>query len=248
MRTLDKRIVRRLSELLPKEPSTIEKDISNLGMQYPNCTPNARAQIYARQNNVTVRRFLDKEDKASLPSSIELVKPIQVRQRKARERRKERIIRFISYPTHNPFRQAHIDEVNRAYTYKCYTCVFILCRKIIENLVADILRLKFPPITKENKELYYDIGRNRIRDFKELLKSLRSKKAEFEMDKKLVEKILSSVEPFKEEADQKAHSWYHIVKTRAEIDSMGVQNILNLLYELESKLTDPGAITRKASV
>jgi hypothetical protein len=113
--------------------------------------------------------------------------------------------------------------------------------------VADILRLKFPPITRENKELYYDIGHNQIKSFKELLKSLKFKKADFEMDKKLVERIVSLVEPFKEEADPKAHSWYHIVKTRAEIDRMRVQDILDLLSELEGKLKDTADSVRKES-
>jgi len=244
MRTLDKRIVTRLSRLLGREESTIRKDISNLGKQYSNCTPNARAQIYAMQHEKTVRRFLDKQDKASLPI-IELVKPIRIQQKAERKKRKERVTRFISYPTQNPFRQAHIDEVNRAYTHKCFTSVFILCRKIMENLVADILRLKFPPTIEENKELYYDKHHTRIKDFKELLKSLESKKADFEMDKKLVERIVSSVEPFKEQADPKAHSWYHIVKTRAEIDRMGVQDILDLIYELEGKLKDTAGSSRQ---
>jgi len=61
----------------------------------------------------------------------------------------------------------------RAYTYMCYTAVFVFCRKIMENLVADIPRAKFPPITREHKELYFDVSRGRIRDFKELLASLR---------------------------------------------------------------------------
>ncbi len=43
----------------------------------------------------------------------------------------------------------------------------------MENLVADIPRAKFPPITREHKELYFDVSRGRIRDFKELLASLR---------------------------------------------------------------------------
>jgi len=236
MRTLDEKIVKRLSQLLGKEESTIKKDISILANQYANCTPNARAQIYALKYRKTVRRLLDKEDKASLPN-IELVKPIQVTQEKRRTETRERIIRFVKYPTSNPFREAHIAEANRAYTYKCYTCVFIICRKIIENLLADILRLKFPEKTKENKELYYDIHHGRTKDFKDLLESLESRKADFEMEKKLVEKIISSVKPFKKEADDKAHSWYHIVKTKAEIDRMEVQSIFDLLYELESRLS-----------
>lgn len=235
MKFLDKRIVKYLSQRLDKTEGTIEKDISNIGQEYSNCTMNARAQIYARRNGVSVRRFLDKEDKTSLPTYIEVLKPVRVLQQRPKKS-KERIIQFVKYPTQDPFRKAHIEEVNRAYTYKCYTSALVICRKIIENLLIDILRLKFPENTRENKELYYDIGRGQIKGLKELLENLQSKKEDFEIDKKLVEKILSCVHPIKEDLDQKVHSWYHVIKTKAEIDRMDVQNIFDLFYELESKI------------
>lgn len=233
---LDPRIVNKLSKVLKKAPGTIKKDISLLGEKYPNATANARAQIYAVQNRTTVRRFLKKEDKASLPTPIPTVAPQRSILGPKRTTKTERIIHFVRYESDNPFRRAHIEEANRAYTYKCFTSAFIVCRKIIENIVADILQAKFPPTKKENTELYYDTARGRTKDFKELLANLKSKRTAFEMDKRLVEKILTDVEPFKEEADKKAHSWYHIVRTRAEIDKMDVQNIFNLLHALEEKV------------
>jgi len=235
MRFLDKRIVKYLSKSLDRAEGTIEKDISNLGKLY-SCTPNARAQLYALKYGTSIRRLLDKEDKASLPKAIELEKPVRIRVETNKKKRKERIIQFVTYPTQDPFRKAHIEEVNRAYTYKCYTSAVIICRKIMENLLIDILRLKFPENTRENKELYYDIHRRQIKGLRELLESLESKKEDFEMDRKLVEKILSCVHPIKEDLDQKVHSWYHVIKTKAEIDKMDVQNIFDLFYELESKI------------
>jgi hypothetical protein len=47
--------------------------------------------------------------------------------------------------------------------------------------------------------------------------------------------------PFKDDADQKAHSWYHIVKTKKEIDDMDAQIIFDLLYALEQKILTPPA-------
>ena len=245
MKRLDKRIVEKLTKLLHKTQGTIRKDIGNLAKNYPSCTSNTRAQIYAQKHGKSVLRFLDGEDRTSLPN-IEVV-PIRVEQKAKKVGKKERIVQFIRYPSDDPFRKAHVDEVNRAYTYKCWISVFVICRKIMENLVADILRLKFPGNTKENRELYYDFGRNRVKDFEDLLRSLKSKKTEFEMEEKLVEKTIAVVQPFKKEADQKAHSWYHIVKNRAEIDRMEVQDIFDLLYALESKLVQQRNVGSKAT-
>ena len=234
---LDKEIVEKLSKVLKgqKTAGTIKKDISLLRNEYPLCTANARAQIYALRNKTSVWQLLSPKDKASLPNPMPVASTHGSVSAGVRERKKERILHFVKYDTPEKFRLAHIEEANRAYTYKCYTAVFILCRKIMENLVADILRTKFPPTTKENKELYFDIAKGRTRDFKELLINLKSKKTSFEMDKKLVERLLAKVEPFKDDADQKAHSWYHIVKTKKEIDDMEVQTIFDLIHELEEK-------------
>jgi hypothetical protein len=233
---LDERIVKKLSRVLKgkKTVGTIKKDISLLRHEFPASTPNARAQVYAIRNRTSVWQYLSDDDRKSLPANVAQVTQHCTVSRKG-ARRKEKILHFVRYPTSNPFRLAHIDEANRTYTYSCYTSTFIICRKIIENIVADILRAKFPANKRENKELYYDTIRGRTRDFKELLASLKSKKADFEMDKRLVERLLSAIEPFKEEADRKTHSWYYIVRSKSEIDRLDMQNIFDLLYELEQK-------------
>ena len=63
----------------------------------------------------------------------------------------------------------------------------MLDRRIVERL-SKVLKGK-----KENKELYYDTDRGRTRDFEELLTNLKSKKVDFEMDKRLVGKFLTEV-------------------------------------------------------
>jgi hypothetical protein len=235
---VDDRIVEKLSKVLKKKPGTIRKDISNLGKDYPKSTINARAQIYAVLNLTTVRRFLSVEDRESLPNPMPTVavprgQPVSLPKR---TRKREHILHFVKYSTTDTFRLAHIYEANRAYTYKCFTSAFIICRKIIENIVADILRAKFPPRKRENKELYFDVNRGRIRDFGELLKNLDSKKVAFEMEKKLVEQVVASVKPFKKEADDQVHSWYHMITSKADIDKISVQKILDLLQALEDKV------------
>jgi len=114
---------------------------------------------------VQLREMHSKQSKAT-----ESIKP----QKKQNTKRK--IIRLIDYETENHFIKGHIDELNLAYTSACYTSVFILARKIIENLIIDILRKKYPESIRENKDLYFDTARAHLKDFEVILKNLNSKK------------------------------------------------------------------------
>jgi len=67
--------VSKLSGDLGLSESTIKKNIYLLARQYPHATKNALAQIYSFQNRKTIYRLLDKEDRASLPTTSPIVAP-----------------------------------------------------------------------------------------------------------------------------------------------------------------------------
>lgn len=147
------------------------------------------------------------------------------------------IKKIIEYKTNDPFRKGHIEEINRAYTSECYTCVFILCRKVIENMIIDILGKKFPPEKKENKELYFDVDKGRFKNFSIILDNFYKKRNEFDLDnKKIVKRIVDLAKFFKKDADDKTHSWFHLVRKRREIDDIDIQGIIDLIKRLEEKL------------
>lgn len=67
----------------------------------------------------------------------------------------------------------------------------ILIRKLLENLIIDILRKKYGTC---DLQLYYDSSRGRFHDFSVLLKNLDSKKEEFHyitpnLDKSSIQRI-----------------------------------------------------------
>ena len=102
-------------------------------LSYPmeNLAENASAQIYAKRHKFTITRLLDPVDRQAL-SQLEIKKVIvPIKQRKMK---KEKILNFASYETTNSLLKGHIKEISRAYTYRCYTATFILCRKVLENL------------------------------------------------------------------------------------------------------------------
>ena len=154
--------------------------------------------------------------------------------KKFQQSKPKKISEAIKYESENPFIKGHILELNRAYTFSCFTAVFILGRKIIENLIVDILRKKFPETSKQNKELYFDIVQNRFRDFGVILENLHKKKNEFGTENKAVEKLYVLAKKFKDDSNDKVHSWYHLVKKKGEIDELELQTIIDLIVKIES--------------
>lgn len=212
--------------------ATIRKNISILRADYPQCTINAVAQLYARSKGFSVMQKLSPEDKATMPHN-EVIKP-KVKIERKTSKKKENIISLITYDTTDYFINGHIKEVNRAYTKGCYTSASILARKIIENLVIDILRNKFPPVSKENKELYYDIHRKRYLDFSIVLKNIYDKRNDFGITKaQIIERLYDKALKFKGIANDKTHSWYHLIKNQSELNDIEIQYIIELIKQIE---------------
>jgi hypothetical protein len=235
MKKLNPRIVAQLARKLVKKPATIRKDIYLLASSHPSSTKNAVAQIYAMKHGKTVFRMLDKEDRQSMPSVTVERAPVRVQEARTRKVKTERIVQFLKLEADESYKRDHVAEINRAYTYHCYTACFVLCRKVIENLVLDVLEIRFPRNAGDNLVMYFDKNQGRYRDFSVLLSALSERSGEFGPDAKLAQRIVALAEPFKKDANDKAHSWYHIVKSPKELDELGVQDIVDLLGELLKK-------------
>jgi|CXWK01.1.fsa_nt_gi hypothetical protein len=140
---------------------------------------------------------------------------------------------LIDYDTDDYFKSGHVTELNRAYTYGCYTVAFTLGRKIVENLIIDILKTKYPESNKKNKELYFDTVQGRLKDFSVILNNLKAKKSDFGTENKGVERLCSLAKSLKDHANDKTHSWYHLVKNKSEIDNLQLQMIIEIIKKLE---------------
>jgi len=231
---LSPEIIELLRKKTSKEESTIRKDISILRRKYGKLPINAVAQLYALENGTSVLTKLSKSERESLPN-VEIEKPVRVVHKTTRSSKKT-LVEFVRYHSDNPFVNAHVLEINKAYTYGCLTAAFILCRKVLENLLTDIVKRKYPQNKLENIELYFDTGRRRTRDFSEILSNLRKRASDFGPDKGLLERILGRADQFKDDANDKAHSWYHIVKSRKELDDTNFQDIIEMIVRLEKSL------------
>ena len=233
MKNLDPHIVKLIAQKANIYENSVKSDIYRMSKNFPSLTKNAIAQLYAQKKGLTVYRKLDEEDRKSLPN-IEKEKPITIKQTK-----KKTIIKLqtiLDYSSTDPFKNGHILELNKTYAYGCYTAVFLLARKVIENLIIDILRKKFPENSKINKELYFNISENRFQDFSIILDNLYKKRYDFGPESKAVERLFNLSKRFKKDANDKAHSWFHLVERKSEIDNLNIQGIINLILVLEKNV------------
>ena len=230
---LNPKILKHISEKSGLKESTVRKNISILRRDFPSCTLNAVAQLYAKTLGFSLMHKLGPEDKASLPHNIAIPARLPIANKKIN--RKEVITEIIKYKTNDYFILGHINELNRAYTKKCFTSVLILARKIIENLIREILSDKYPSTSKENKKLYFDISQNRFKDFSVILKNLYNKRDDFGIEKsKIIERLYQKAIKFKDDSNDKVHSWYHLVENKSEVDNLNLQYMIELIKKLEN--------------
>ncbi|MFH1399447.1 MAG: hypothetical protein ABIG95_05035 [Candidatus Woesearchaeota archaeon] len=189
-------------------------------------TLNAAAEVLAKEHGFNVTGLLDKEDMDCLKDkSVEKIK-ININQKKPN---KMQIIQFVKFETSNKFLKKHLEEINRCYTFNCCTAAFILIRKIIENLIVEIAKNEFPDKTSEQKKIYLDLGKGRIHDLSVLIKNLRKEAQSCDPEKKkLILRILQLSEQFKDDANDKTHSLYHICGKK-ELKEKNPQEILDLI-------------------
>jgi hypothetical protein len=97
-----------------------------------------------------------------------------------------------------------LDMINRAYAYELYVVVCLLARKMLENLLIDILRKRFG---MEKLDLFYDTKYHGFREFKTLINNFENNLGEFQkivptLDSKFV-KMLHSL---REQGNSAAHT------------------------------------------
>lgn len=231
---LNPRILGKLSKKLGLAESTIRQQISTLKQKNARCTLNAVAQIYAMQHNTTVMQQLTEEDKATLPHIEQTKERIKINSINRPKKQKEKIKELLVYSSQNHFIEGHIKELNRAYNYKCYTGAYILSRKIIENLIIELIQKHFPPEKSlDNKELCWDVNQKRFKDFSIILKNLYDKRNDFGQKNKAVERLYQLAKKFKDGANNTTHSWFHLVSMPDELDNLQLQDMIELIKEIE---------------
>ncbi len=225
---LTKELRQHLIKILGIAPGSLSVRLAEVKRIYPHLTQAAAAQVLAQKKNKSILGSLDEEDRRSLPSMQISPLPVATTRKNHAGKPIKRVLLIkpvILFSTTNRFVEKHIQEINGTYAAQCYTATFILCRKVMENLIVDILRHNF---SKERK-LYEDQNSHRSLDFSVVLDHLFKKRTRFNTKAfGAIARIKQKGTAFKDDANDKAHSLFHIA-TKKEIDDAKPQEIFDLI-------------------
>jgi hypothetical protein len=127
------------------------------------------------------------------------------------------------------------DEINKAYQMRLFTSVMLLSRKLFENLIIEILRMKYPPNKSGNLEIYYFVKDKKFQNFSILLMNIEKRKGDFTVDEHLITEIISLIKPFRKSANSNTHSII-IVSDENDISKFDIPRISALLLRLYSNI------------
>lgn len=227
-------ILEHLRKKLGYEPESIQVQLSILKRKYSGLTLNAAAQLYAQKHGTSILPKLTTEDKEALAKvQLTIIPKREIFIPKAKKGQKAFLI-FLNYQTNNRFEKKHVEEINGTYNARCYTATYILCRKLMESLIIEILKKKFP--TGKDRILYEHPTQRRFLDFSVVLDNIHKQRTQFSITGgNAIQRLKQKATHFKNDANDKTHSLFHIA-TKAEIDAAEVQEIFDLIVKLNEEV------------
>jgi hypothetical protein len=127
------------------------------------------------------------------------------------------------------------DEINTAYgDERLPNAALMLSRKLIENLLLNLLQYKFGP---KRLDLYFDTEDARAKDFSVLLKNLKDNKSAFYPDQHdLIDKFWDMAQKFRPEANATTHNLIKYLESIAQLRKFKIPEMTNILVELISQV------------
>jgi len=97
-----------------------------------------------------------------------------------------------------------VDDINRCYSLAIYDATLILTRKLLENLLIDILRDQYG---KQEIDLYYLPENKRFKNFSSLINSFEDNLDDFQhLSGGLDDDFIDELDAFRQDANSGAHS------------------------------------------
>jgi hypothetical protein len=112
---------------------------------------------------------------------------------------------------------AAINHLNRAYVAGLYSVVQILARKILENLLIDLLRKKYG---MSNVIIWFDPKRGRFLEFSALVETLEARLADFKPFSNSIDvSFVKKMNQFRETGNASAHS-IEVLTKKEDVDKV----------------------------
>ena len=124
------------------------------------------------------------------------------------------------------------EEINICYVASLPNASMMLSRKLVENLLYEILDCKFP----RNPEIRFNTVKGRALDFSVLIDNFETKRNEFGPDiQEIIDKLLVLIKPFRRDANSKTHKVIEYLDTLDELDKHKVPEIVELELQILKK-------------
>jgi hypothetical protein len=126
-----------------------------------------------------------------------------------------------------------VEDLNGTYRAGFYTPTLFLIRKLIENSIICILEDKFPRNQNNNINLYFDVHKNRYKDFSDLLLALNSKRSSFVI-KNAVTRFMTLATNLKD----KTNSFIHHLEyngSKEDVEGTNVVDVIELLRKIDER-------------
>lgn len=126
-------------------------------------------------------------------------------------------------------------EINSTFRLGLFISTFLLSRELIENLLIDILRLIFPPTSKENISLYFDMENQKFKELDSLLSTLDQKREELPFDNKALDELIGILEHMLPKDKPASHSRIDIPR-REDIVNYRIEGTVEILLNTKQAL------------
>lgn len=126
------------------------------------------------------------------------------------------------------------DEINICFEHNHPNAAFFLCRKMIENLVFNILEKKF----SKRVDLWYDNKSKLRHKFSVLVRNLYNERANFGKPniKTYIEKFNNEVGLFRKEANTKAHYVFEYLADKKDLTKFKIKDLVQLLIKIYNNI------------
>lgn len=128
-----------------------------------------------------------------------------------------------------------IADINSTYCLGVYDATLVLSRKLIENLLIDILRKKYDT---DRINLYYDTDTKQFENLNNLIENLENKVDEFEHYSDTFDlELISVIDEFRHTANRGAHSIeLNLTESEMEDYSDKLEKVAPVLFRLSNQI------------
>jgi hypothetical protein len=128
-------------------------------------------------------------------------------------------------------------EINTCFKQGFYMASLELSKRLIQNLLVDLIRSNFPLAGEGHRSLYYDYLKEDFRNTDELLKELSEKKHDFNVNPDAIDYLIELISPMEPKKKPESHS-FGVIPKRKDIQNLRIEEAMELIIQLIDFIRD----------